>query len=759
MPIFQALNTGISGMRAHNNALSVISDNVANINTVGYKRINATFQNLVADDSGPYGYAPGGAAFRNRSLNHAQGIISLTGSSTDIAISGTGFLAVRDAANSGNLFYTRAGSFQPDKNGDFRNGAGYFLQGWLLDSEGNLPSDLSTPTVQPGTGIGGLVTVNPQSITLSPVATTLIALRTNLDGTQASTAGATVTLEANLNAAQIALPSGNVGMAGNLNPLQTAYSLPYDATVSATNMASGAVTPHFSRSISVIDNTGTSRTIDIGFLKTAANTWAVEVYARPATSVTQTDGLLASGTLTFDSTGALGTVSPALSAPVSAAWNNAGGASNINFQFAAGSNFAGFTQRTGVNSFSYDATANYDPSSATLSMAGGGITPHYTSTVTVPDDAGTLRTLTLGYLKVGDNKWAVEVYGLNPGDVTAPAGRPAGQAAFGTATFNANGSLASISPSLDAPTTVGWNANAPANSVLIDWAWGDAPVRGLTQNSAAFSSIASAIVDYDPDLSVKNMASGAVPADFETPVTVVDATGVEHTLKISYLKTANNNWAVEIYGSPASDVAGTNPQIASGTLTFNGDGTLASISPSLSAALSVNWASGESNSLTFDWGNPGAQPGTVGATVIGDSSGLSQLSRDFQASFTQNGYGVSNLRSIRITDDGFVVADYENNVSRALYKVPLATFTEQNELTSISGNVFAQSTLSGSLLFIQPNRSEEGSKLVGGALENSNVETEDQLVDMITAQRAYQHNSKTVTTTDSMLQSLTQMLS
>jgi flagellar hook protein FlgE len=757
MSLFQSLNIGVSGIRAQSNVIGVVSDNLANVSTVGYKKSSANFRNLVVHDNLVAGYAPGGAISGNRHLNSVQGPITFTESGTDIAISGGGYFAVRENnSTTGRLLYTRAGSFLPNSDGDFTNGAGFFLQGWLLDANGNLPAAVASNTVVGATAIANLVPVNPHNITLTPIATTIAELRTNLRAAQAAFANSSVAMQANLNAAQLPLPTGNVSIVANLNSTQIAHAGLYDPTVTTTNMASGAVSPQFTRIISVLDANGTAHNVNVGFLKTGADTWAVEVYARPAGDVTQADGQLAFGTVTFNPDGSLATVSPALTSSINAGWNNPGGATNIDFDLGTIGALDGLSQSSAAYSSSYTARPDYDPASLTLSMTAGGITPHYTATVNVVDDTGVTRNLNVYFLKTGVNSWAIEIAANPTSDITSAPGAVPGQVASGTATFNSSGTLVSISPSLSNPVAVAWNNNPTANNVSFNWpANGTFP--GITQNTAAFSSSLTSALNYDPSDPLFNMNSGTVASHFNTVVSIIDPTGAAHTIKVAYLKTGVNTWAAEVYADPAADLNAPSAQIASGILTFNGDGSLASVSPALSAALPMSWTNGEANSVTIDWGTAGALPGTVGATVFGDVDGLSQLNSGYQASVTQNGFAVGNLRRLSITDEGYVVGSYDNGTTRRLYKIPLATFVEENQLESISGTAFAQSVLSGDVTFSQAKFGAAG-EMVGGALESSNVETETQLVDMIVAQRAYQSNTKVLTTADEMLRRLDQMM-
>jgi flagellar hook protein FlgE len=456
MSIYNALNVGISGLQAQSTKIDVISTNLANTTTVGYKAGIASFADLIANDT-VSGYAPGGVRALNVQSNDTQGTVAPTGSNTDIAISGTGYFAVSQNPDaSGSVLYSRAGSFTPDKDGNLRNGAGFYLQAWPTSGDGTLAGGLSGASVDAASGIAALQPVNVHKLNEEPSATTQISIK------------------------------------ANLNAAETAYA---------------------------------------------------------------------------------------------------------------------------------------------------GVPPY--------------------------------------------------------------------------------NAADPA----------------------------------------ANMASGSVPTQFNTPVQVVDSTGADHQLTVGYLKTGTNSWAVEAYVVPASDVAGAaNGQVAAGTVTFNGDGSLASISPSLSQPLSFSWTNGApASSVSLGLGTAGAVFGTPGATSIGRTDGLSQTSSAYvNTNVQQNGIDVGTLTGITITSDGYVRASYSNATTRDLYKIPLAEFTSPNQLNSISGNVFSQTTGAGTVNFLQPGQSGAG-QLQSSALESSNENEQEDLTNLVVAQQAYQFNTKVITTSDTMLQTLTTM--
>lgn len=447
MSIFSALSIGVAGLQAQDNKIGIISDNIANVNTTGYKEGVTDFQSLL-----------GGSVMSFKQMNTSQSNITGTSSSTDLAISGIGFFPVsQNTPSAGDILFTRAGSFTQDANGNLINGAGYYLQGWLLDINSALPPALSTISVDPSVAIPSLQTVNLQQLAQTPVATTAVSIKANLTASQAASAPAAT----------------------------------YDPTISAMNMASGAVAPHFETPVTIIDNLGTAYTCEVGFLKTATNTWAIELFVQPASDVTAADG----------------------------------------------------------------------------------------------------------------------------------------QVAFGTLTFNGDGSLATISPSLSQPVAITW----------------------------------------------------------------------------------------------------TDPLVAD-------------------------------SSISFNWGTAGPPFGTPNVIVFGKTDGMSQFDEAYLITDTQqNGIQPGNLINISVNSEGYVTGTFDNGTMQTFYKIPLVAFRAPDQLQNIAGNAFAQTSEAGTASFFQPGQSGL-STIQSDALESSNVDLASQLTSMIIAQNAYRSNAKLISTTDSMLQTLNQML-
>ena len=141
MSVNSGLFAGVSAIAGQASAFAVISDNIANANTTGYKETESRFRTLVTRSPGATSFTAGSVVSAPLSNPQKQGIIQTTTSSTDIAVDGNGFFIVNEADTPGlgdEYFMTRAGNFVPDENGRLRNTGGQFLQGWLTDTNSNI---------------------------------------------------------------------------------------------------------------------------------------------------------------------------------------------------------------------------------------------------------------------------------------------------------------------------------------------------------------------------------------------------------------------------------------------------------------------------------------------------------------------------------------------------------------------------------------------------------------------------------------------
>ncbi|MBW2129545.1 MAG: flagellar hook protein FlgE [Deltaproteobacteria bacterium] len=174
MALSSALFSGISGLNTLGNAMQIIGDNIANVNTIGFKGATFTFQDLLSQATATMSgtsQVGRGVGLGDIYSSFEQGSFETTGNTTDLAIGGQGFFVVRES-DTENLFYTRAGNFRFDRNGYLVNPEGYVVQGWELDDNGE--------------DVGSVTDIRLDSFTSSPVATSRITIVTNLDSDASS---------------------------------------------------------------------------------------------------------------------------------------------------------------------------------------------------------------------------------------------------------------------------------------------------------------------------------------------------------------------------------------------------------------------------------------------------------------------------------------------------------------------------------------------------------------------------------------------
>ena len=274
MSINSALLAGVSGLTANSAALAAISQNIANVNTIGYKRSQAEFQTIINSQNSGVGYSSGGVLATARHYVSQEGQLQRTTSGTDLGIDGQGFFVVTEQAEGldagDSRLFTRAGAFRIDDFGYLKNTAGLFLQGWPVDSQGEIttdPSDLSR-----------LRSINVGSVGGTAEATTRAQVNANLKSSQ------DISAEATARAAYDADPTDPAG-AGRYDVATNSMAM-WDAETGV------GVRPDFEVTVPISDSKGGQRNIAISFLKsTEPNQWYAEIRAVPAEDVVSGAGL------------------------------------------------------------------------------------------------------------------------------------------------------------------------------------------------------------------------------------------------------------------------------------------------------------------------------------------------------------------------------------------------------------------------------------------------------------------------------------
>ncbi len=286
MSINSALLAGVSGLTANSAALAAISQNIANVNTVGYKRTSAEFQTVINSQVQGAGYSAGGTLASARHYTGQAGQLQRTTSNTDLGIAGQGFFVVTEKAENLQVtdarLFTRAGAFRVDNLGYLKNTAGLYLQGWPVDADGNINADPSD--------LNRLRTINVGSVGGTAEPTTRVQLNANIRSSQEVSAEATD--------AAAAPPGANA-----YDPVANSMAM-WDPETGA------GVKPDFELTIPVSDSKGGQRTVALSFLKsTVPNQWYAEIRAVPASDVVTGAGLsngqLKTGLVAFTQDGRL----------------------------------------------------------------------------------------------------------------------------------------------------------------------------------------------------------------------------------------------------------------------------------------------------------------------------------------------------------------------------------------------------------------------------------------------------------------------
>lgn len=170
--MMRSMYAGVSGLRTHQSKMDVIGNNIANVNTIGFKKGQMTFQEVFsqtlkggsAPQDGRGGTNPQqvglGVGVGSISTIHTQGSMQPTDKPTDLMIDGEGFFVVSDDTNFENKYYTRAGNFSLDRDGNLVTADGYKVLGYMPDDEGNIGSNIGAIRVNKSENVGATTTKN-----------------------------------------------------------------------------------------------------------------------------------------------------------------------------------------------------------------------------------------------------------------------------------------------------------------------------------------------------------------------------------------------------------------------------------------------------------------------------------------------------------------------------------------------------------------------------------------------------------------------
>ncbi|NOX18057.1 MAG: flagellar hook protein FlgE [Chlorobi bacterium] len=401
---------------------------------------------------------------------------------------------------------------------------------------------------------------------------------------------------------------------------------------------------------------------------------------------------------------------------------------------------------------------NLDPYDAAASPAQDASEYSVTDSSTVYDPDGNEYTLDVTYTKIADGATSDFEMTYELTDV--------------------DGNVISTQEDLTLATTAGTGPNAGANVVLMQFdndSSDDDPTDTTTTSIGELKSIggldpldsanddtitngmtyADTVTGLDFLVDALSVTSADNPTTFSTAVdgnreptiingtlTIFDSLSNGHTLTLQFTKLAENEWKWNASVPAESGSLQSN----TGTISFNSDGSIAAMSPNPPTVQFSPASGAESEEIEFSFGE------------IGYFEGITQTaSNSVISALNQNGSAAAALSNLNVDQYGYVVGIFSNGQSRQLAQVLLATFPNRNGLISVGENMFQVSANTGDVLITEPGENS-GTTIQSGALEQSNVDLSEEFTKMIVAQRGFQANARVITTSDTLLQEITNLV-
>lgn len=706
MSILGALQSGVSALSAQSSAMGAVSDNIANMNTIGYKNNNVSFSSLVTKQVSSSKYSPGGVQSKASQSIDAQGLLSSVSSTTSLAVSGQGYFVVNSSNNGdGTWAYTRAGDFLKDETGYLVNSGGYYAQAWSL-----MPWDgtASASTVE----INGLVymkaykNANGETVYINDN----IVDANNLRGINLSNIGGTAT------------PTTQIAFGANL---------PSGSSIGDTHSVSTLI----------YDSLGNASNISLNYTKTAANAWGMNTSIPSGAAAVN---LYTKNDLVYSSIGQMEfTGIPAVGSTIKI--------NGTTFEFTNGGT-------AGAGNVAVDMTGANSVTDV-LETFMGVITDNIRDAGRFSIDGNAIKI-----------KQSVTGDALN---------------------FDCSGTLActqasaNIDPSSGLPSgtfTVEAIDNSIKNCAYID-------VTAVAENDAitinGIKFIFADGVSTDDEIYLGFDAADSVATNVNKLAKAIQDSGVAEperfvasgtTLQILPSSTGDKinitdngltGTAKYISGGVENNITNTTPIV--NKFTYDGVEQLGSLIPSVMFNSDGTPKEINIKDMEIFWAN-GAQDMT-GNVKLGDgvrisinmgnenvSTGLTNLSGNFTTGYiNQDGATFGSYSGVTVGEDGVVTAVFSNGETRPIAIIPLALFTNANGMEALNNNVWIATTESGNPMLTKATTGGAG-EIASSSLESSTVDLATEFSNMIIVQRAYSAAGKIITTSDEMLQELTNLI-
>jgi flagellar hook protein FlgE len=812
MSLYGALFSGVSGLVAQSSAMGAISDNITNVSTIGYKNTSVSFQTLVTKQTSSTFYSAGGVQSKPLQATDVQGLLQASTSQTDVSISGNGFFVVNEAStptNADSFLYTRAGSFTMDNDGFLKNTAGFYLQGWPVTAAGVVKPANSALTIANQNIISTdyLATVNMNRVGGTATPTSTIGIGANLPANAGSFNGTLSDITQ-----QDAYQKTDVQFfdsLGNANTMsyeyiRTASPNQWDvrveppsgaAVVTLYDQLNGTNTADVYNSTGHLEFTGT-RPPDGSYVSINGNTYEFDTNATVTPApVAQVDTLtpgadgvtdvgdvfwvtIGSTSVSYTSTGGtLADVTAGLTAAINGNANLAAAVTAVDTASTTvviTSDHAGATFTTGVSTVNVaGGAATQTLALANTTIASGRISVDKSATTTLSADLDALITKVRNAdadfsvtaadhafgttsdsthkisKKRGNDNAIVMSGGANHlGDINVDITG----LISGTTPLTNQGGSATKTFTVQATNTFGKTAQidtvTPATVQV-----GDIFATSLHGISVSFTATAATVANVTAGLTAAINNNAALAK----LVTAVDATtGVTITSDYAGLGFTTTTTTTDGGGTGTQTLtAVTTTQSSTGAIAFNADGLPKSFSfAEMGIKNFANGAADQDNTDLDGDGTADIKRVTMDFGTVAEANGMTQFGASFTPVFiTQNGSRFGTFAGVTISTDGLVTALFDNGEIRHVYKLPLATFVNPNQLGSRSGNVWNATQASGDYTLREADNGPAG-QVTQSALEASTVDIGSEFTNMIVVQRAYSASTKIISTADEMLEEL-----
>lgn len=835
----RSLWSGVSGLQAHQIAMDVEGNNIANVNTTGFKHSRANFSDLMNQTSkvatAPQGELGGknpmqvglGTQINSITKIFAQGSIQTTKKNTDLAIQGDGFFVV--SPDGGKTYkYTRNGDFVRDAYGNFVDNNGYIAQGWLRDEvtgEVDTTSPIRNIVIKPG-------------LTTPANPTTLVSLKANLNSGNSigdkktpiyqldsnhewtNINGDGIKVDAGVHKendvsqnrfittkdGQLRLNERGVDMGVLFNASGESLGLRKGQGIWVSYAEARTQQLNLGTATNAIDNNGkfnTAATLNIEINGTQISS-SVSSVADIATAINGVSGktgvradIVNGNQLILVNDNKQGTTAAMKNIIVRAGnggqqdntglltnqangFNDKGdGIASIKvitaYQYTYDPNPTNTAHALNANTErSFNTTedlreamqkdarlyVNYDGRQVTDAQWGANGTKNDGVEVIVDAkgqfviknpkgdafnaDDGDLIDMSTEAI----NRRAKAMYDLGQGNGNPNQNNPqVGAWDLLTAAEQAN--FIAANPVLTTPTNT--NANEDDFNMFLSISNLTNPANNVNENDKfmkTMQGMQGALTSGDGIRQTQGLYMSA----HSSSIDIFDSLGTKHSIKydftkIGYTDDGGTEWGIVIQVPEPCEIniSGEGPKnVLTGTIRFNSDGSLQGFSPS-SVSFTANNGSTPNQNIDFYFGNPNDFDGITSYDRESNTSGISQ-----------DGFSGGDLNGIRIDESGTIIGSFTNGRSFGLAQIAMATFTNNEGLEAEGGNVFTQTSNSGEPVIGAATTGGRG-KIQASSLEMSNVDLSTSLTNLIVIQRGYQANSKTITTSDQMLNTLLQL--